>query len=138
MIRATLMAATCLFAVAAHAETMTFKGTMTGAQEVPATDSKGTGTADATLDTATRKMTYTVTWKGLTGPATMAHFHGPAAMGKNAGVEVSLGTNPTPPVSGTATLTEDQVKQLMAGDLYANVHTKDHPGGEIRGQMLKQ
>ena len=132
------MAATCLFALAAQAETVKFKGSMTGAQEVPATNSPGTGTADATLDTATKKLTYTVTWASLTGPATAAHFHAPAAMGKNAGVAVSFGNNPTTPVSGTATLTDDQMKQLMAGDFYANVHTKDHPGGEIRGQMMKQ
>ena len=138
MIRATLMAATCLFAMAAHAETVKFKGNMTGAQEVPATGSTGTGTADATLDTTTKKLTYTVTWASLTGPATAAHFHAPAAMGKNAGVAVSFGNNPTTPVSGTATLTDDQMKQLMAGDFYANVHTKEHPGGEIRGQMMKQ
>ncbi len=138
MIRATLMAATCLFALAAQAETVKFKGNMTAAQEVPATGTAGTGTADATLDTTTKKLTYTVTWANLTGPATAAHFHGPAAMGKNAGVVVNFGNNPTTPVNGTATLTDDQMKQLMAGDFYANVHTKEHAGGEIRGQMMKQ
>ncbi len=138
MIRMTLLAATCLFAVAAHAETVKFTGHMTGGAEVPPTDSAGTGTANASLDTTTRKLTYDVSWKGLTGAATAAHFHAPADPGKNAPVAVSFGNNPTSPVTGTATLTEDQVKQLMAGQFYANVHTAKHPGGEIRGQMTKQ
>ena len=43
-----------------------------------------TGTADLTYDPTTRMLTWSVTSNGLSGPATMAHFHGPAAEGKNA------------------------------------------------------
>lgn len=132
------MAGICLFAVAAHAETVKFVGHMDGASEVPAKDTKGTGTANATLDTVTKKLTYSVTWKDLTGAATAAHFHAPADPGANAPVAVSFGNNPASPVNGTATLTDDQMKQLMAGKFYANVHSAKYPGGEIRGQMLQQ
>ena len=45
----------------------------------------------------TKKLTYTMTYSGLTGPATAAHFHGPAAAGANAGVVVPIGTNPPSP-----------------------------------------
>jgi hypothetical protein len=122
--------------MAASAASMQFQATMKGASEVPPTDSTGTGDARATLDTATRQLTYTVTFQGLTGPATAAHFHGPAAAGANAGVVLPLGNKPTSPIHGTATLTEAQVSDLEAGKWYVNVHTAKHPGGEIRGQML--
>jgi hypothetical protein len=41
------------------------------------------------------------------------------------------------PIDGTATLTADQVKDLLAGKWYFNVHTAQNPGGEIRGQIEK-
>ena len=88
-----------------------------------------------TLDTATRQLVYTVTFQGLTGPATMAHFHGPAAAGVNAGIVVKLGDHPTSPIKGSAQLTEAQAADLEAGKWYANVHTAAHPSGEIRGQL---
>ena len=103
---------------------------------MPPTASTGSGDVLATLDTSTKKLTYTMTFMGLTGPATAAHFHGPAAAGANAGVAVPIGANPASPVTNTVTLTDAQIKDLEAGKWYANVHTKDNPGGEIRGQMV--
>jgi hypothetical protein len=47
------------------------------------------------------------------------------------------GANPTSPVSGTATLTDAQIKDLRAGKWYANVHTAENKAGEIRGQVLR-
>ncbi len=122
-------------ALAAGAEH--FTATMSGDSEVPPTGSPGAGRVQATLDPATRVLHYTVTFHGLTGPATMAHFHGPAPAGANAGVEVPLGNAPTSPIHGEATLSADQVDALEQGKLYANVHTPKHPGGEIRGQLMK-
>lgn len=96
------------------------------------------GEASGTLDTATGAMTWEVTWMGLSGDATMMHFHGPAPMGKNAGVLVNIGTMSglASPSKGTATLTPDQVKQVMDGMWYVNIHTAANPGGEIRGQVM--
>jgi hypothetical protein len=66
----------------------------------------------------------------------MAHFHGPAEPGKNAGVAVPIpGT--ASPMNGSATLTDAQAADLMAGKWYVNVHTAENKGGEIRGQVLK-
>jgi hypothetical protein len=114
-----------------------FQADLKGASEVPPTDSKGTGHVTATLDTATSMLDYTLTFENLTGPATAAHFHGPAPVGKNAGVQVPIGSaGMTSPVHGTAKLSETQISELKAGDMYVNVHTKAHPGGEIRGQVM--
>ncbi len=54
------------------------------------TTSSATGTADLDYDAASKKLSWTVTYSGLSGPATAAHFHGPAEAGKNAGVAVPI------------------------------------------------
>jgi hypothetical protein len=120
-----------------YAETVKFKANMDAAQEVPPNDSKGKGTADLTYDTASKNLTWTITFVGLTGPATVAHFHGPAEPGKNAGVALLIGQNPTSPAKGSATLSDAQAADLIAGRWYVNVHTAANRGGEIRGQVTK-
>ena len=108
-----------------------------GSDEVPANTEKGTGMVMATLDTATKVFSYEATYKDLTGPATAAHFHGPAAPGTNAGPVVPVPAPVTSPIKGTATLTDAQIADLVAGKWYVNVHTAANPPGEIRGQVLK-
>ena len=124
--------------VAALAAPTSIKVPLTGGDEVPPTKSTGTGTADLTYDAATRVLTWNVTYSGLTGPATMAHFHGPAAPGANAAPVIWLtqkGAEVGSPIKGQATLTPEQAQQFTGGQWYVNVHTKDNPGGEIRGQV---
>ncbi|HEY2619316.1 MAG TPA: CHRD domain-containing protein [Acetobacteraceae bacterium] len=139
MFRTSLLAAAftvgCLFT--ASAAMVDYRATMSGKSEVPPTTSTGSGDVLATLDTSTKKLSYTMTYSGLSGPATAAHFHGPAAAGANAGVAVPIGTNPPSPTTGSATLTDAQIKDLEAGNWYANVHTEANKGGEIRGQMTR-
>jgi CHRD domain len=129
-----IVTAGCLSA--ASAATMDYHATMNAKSEVPPTDSTGTGDVQATLNTDTKQLTYTMTYKGLTGPATAAHFHGPADPGQNAGVAVPVGNNPPNPATATVTLTDAQMKDLQDGKWYANVHTAANKGGEIRGQMV--
>jgi hypothetical protein len=139
MIRNAVLAAVLAvgFLSSASAATQKYHATLNGASENPATTSTGTGTLAASLDTATKTLTYTVTFDGLTGPATMAHFHGPADKGANAPVAVVIGTpGPTSPVTGSAVLTDDQIKDLRGGKWYANVHTAANKAGEIRGTVL--
>ena len=83
-----------------------------------------------------KKLTWKGSYTGLTGPATAAHFHGPAETGKNAGVAVPIAPA-TSPLEGSATLTDAQAADLMAGKWYVNVHTAANKGGEIRGQLTK-
>lgn len=122
-------------AAPAGAETLVMKADLKGATEVPANTTAGTGSVTASFDTTTKTLTWTGTYAGLTGPATAAHFHGPAEVGKNAGVMV-----PSPaalPIQGSAVLTDAQVQALTGGMMYFNVHTAANPGGEIRGQVTK-
>ena len=119
----------------AFAEKM--KATLDGKAEVPPTTSAGKGTADIDYDAATKKVTWKVTYSGLSGPATAGHFHGPAEAGKNAGVAVAIPNIASSPVEGSATLTDAQAADLMAGKYYVNIHTAANPAGEIRGQVTK-
>jgi len=121
---------------AAYAETITLKAELKGSNEVPPNTSPATGKAEAKLDTETRVLTWVISFAGLTGPAVAAHFHGPGEAGKNAGIVLPFKTAQSP-IEGTATLTETQAADLLAGKWYANIHTAAHPGGELRGQMMK-
>ncbi len=119
------------------AEIVHLRAKLSGAKEVPPTTSKGTGTLTATYDTKTMKLSWSLPYSGLTGPALAAHFHGPAKPGKNAPVLVPMMNAETSPITGSAILTKAQAQDLLHGDVYVNIHTKAHEPGEIRGQVMK-
>jgi len=134
-----LLALTALVIMApiAFAETINLKATLKASDSVPPNNSNGTGSLQATYDTANKQLTYTVTYSGLTGNATAAHFHGPADPGKTAGVIVPVQGSVASPIKGTATLTDAQATDLLAGKWYFNIHTEANKPGEIRGQVTK-
>ena len=106
-----------------------------GASEVPSVMTDATGIVEASLGSGTNVLTWKITYSGLSGPATGAHFHGPAMAGQNAGVVVPISAPLASPISGSATLTPAQAADLSAGRWYVNLHTAAHPNGEARGQM---
>ena len=121
---------------AARAEIITLAADLKGSNEVPPNTSPASGKAEAKYDTDTKVLTWTITYADLTGPALAAHFHGPTDAGKNAGIVLPFKAAQSP-IQGTATLTENQAADLLAGKWYANIHTGANPGGELRGQMMK-
>jgi hypothetical protein len=134
-----LLAIGAVLAAPARAETVNLGADLSAREEVPPNTSSGTGRADIRLDTTSGNLNWTVNYSGLTGPLTAAHFHGPAAPGANAGVIVPIsGPGGSSPLSGMATLSPQQVQDVLAGRWYVNVHTAAHPGGEIRGQVVKR
>ncbi len=135
MLATLALGATVALAGPAFAEKM--KVTLDSKSEVPPNTSAGTGTADVDYDAGSKKLTWTLTYSGLSGPATAAHFHGPAEAGKNAGVKVPIPNATSSPAEGSAILTDEQAADLTAGKYYINVHTAANPGGEIRGQVTK-
>ena len=126
-------------AVPTQAAPQTSKVVLSGAQEVPAVSSAAKGVASLTYDPATRVITWTISYEGLSGPVTMGHFHGPAAQGESASPQIWLtvkGAAVENPIKGQATLTPEQAQDLAAGKWYVNLHTAAHPAGEIRGQVV--
>ncbi len=123
---------------AAQAAAMSFSVPLSGAQQVPPVKTAGHGNAHLTFNPANDMLTWDVTYAAMSSPVTMAHIHTGAA-GKNGGVDIWLTKKGHPvmsPIKGSAKLTAAQVKLMMADDLYINVHTKKHPAGEIRGQIV--
>lgn len=137
---AAVMLSAFLFAGASsHAAVENYTASLNGSSEVPPNDSKGTGTLTATYDTASKKFSFIVTYSGLSGTATAAHFHGPAAPGANAPPVVPIPpTMLASPIRGETTLTDPLAADLAAGKWYFNVHTAANKGGEIRGQVMKK
>ena len=116
----------------------TFTTRLAGTNVVPPVATLAMGTADAVLDKQTRLLRWKVSFSNLSGPVTMAHFHGPAAIGANAGVALGFAAPVNSPYEGRATLTPQQAADLLAGRWYVNVHTAKFPAGEIRGQMIER
>jgi hypothetical protein len=134
----TTAALLALMPVAAFAASETFSADLKPSSEVPANDTKGSGMLTATYDTASKKLTYSVSYKDLSGPAVAAHFHGPADPKTNAAVVVPVKDITPGTLKGEATLTDAQAADLEAGKWYFNIHTAANKGGEIRGQVMKK
>jgi len=114
---------------------VTFKATLTGAQEVPANASTATGDATLTFNTTTKIFTLAVTHT-IASP-TNGHIH-KAAVGVSGGVIFPFASF-TSPISYTSpALDATQEADLNAGLYYVNIHTSAFPNGEIRGQLIKQ
>lgn len=101
------------------------------------TGSTGTGFASMMYNDLSNEFSWDVSWSGLTGNVTVAHFHGSALPNQNAGVQVAIATlfNPS---SGSAIISASQAADLLAGLWYVNIHTTFSPGGEIRGQVVRE
>ncbi|MCZ2496301.1 CHRD domain-containing protein [Xylophilus sp. Kf1] len=131
---ATLVVAGC---ATVTSNTATMQARLSPQSEVPPAVSMGQGNAQVWLNKETGGLRWKVDYSGLSGPATMAHFHGPAEPGANAGVVVPVkGAIPLQSFEGEAAITPAQVQELLAGKWYFNIHTAKYPGGEIRGQVV--
>ena len=130
---ASLAAAMMFGAGAAQAEMLMFKATLAGTTEVPSNDSAGKGMVEMTVDTETKKVSWTMTADGLSGAATAAHAHGPASATETAPPVIDMSGEMM--MKGSADITEAQWTDMKAGKYYVNVHTEKFPDGEIRGQL---
>jgi len=114
-----------------------FGASMDAGEQVAAVASTGSGNALVTINTMSGTIALVGSFSGLTSNITVAHIHGPALRGQNAGVVLTL--TPTGTTSGTLSgngiLSAQQMSDMLAGLTYVNVHTGNFPGGEIRGQI---
>lgn len=107
--------------------------TLSGAEEVPPVSTQGSGSGSFRV-AEDGTITGSVTTKGV--PGTMAHIHqGPK--GQNGPVIVPLTKDgDTYSVPSGRKLTDAQLKAFKAGNTYVNVHSAQHKGGEVRGQLV--
>lgn len=77
-----------------RAEVLNFSADLTGAAEVPPNDSAGSGQVSSDYDTETKLFKWNISYQGLTGPATAAHFHGPAGPDEVAGPVIPVPLEP--------------------------------------------
>jgi hypothetical protein len=159
---ATITGVVMLSATSADEGTLKLRASLNSFQEVTPKLTDGTGTFTGTINGGT--LTYTLTYSNLSSPVLQSHLHfGQKAV--SGGIFIWLcqtATNPSPTsttpmcpapgqtVSGTVTAADvqkvtgqtlrggnfnDAIAIIRSGEAYANVHTTNFPGGEIRGQV---
>jgi hypothetical protein len=129
--------AVAALAFGARASSISLHAKLTAKQEVPkqvVKDANAKGTFTGTL--VGRKLTWKLTFSGLTGPATAAHIH-MGAMGKAGNVVVPLCAPCKSGVHGKTTISAALKKALAHHKAYVNVHTAKNPNGETRGQIAE-
>ena len=114
-----------------------FVTNLDGGQETPPVETISNGSGMVYLDRAAKKLFWEISYNDLSSPVTAAHFHGPVGPGVAAGVQLKMApTNATTNrIAGEATLTDEQMRQVLGGLWYVNIHTEKFPDGEIRGQV---
>jgi len=123
--------------------TADISGTMdvTADQEVPPTQSDGSGSGTFSVDSEAMTLTYRVTAMDLTGDVTDMHFH-LGAVGEAGGVVIDLGDDIVNTGDGammaedTVAIDDEFLANLQDGLIYLNLHTEANPPGEIRGQLI--
>jgi len=125
------------FAVVAQSQTTYFKALLDGIQEVPSNSSTANGVVIIKYDATSKNLQLIGDYQNIASGVTVSHVHSPAAPGSNAGalfdITNSGGTSGT--LKASATLTVAQEADLIAGNMYVNVHSTTFGGGEIRGQI---
>jgi hypothetical protein len=144
-----LLAFSAAPALAGHVQPRIQKAVLSGDNEVPAVESEGEGRA--TVKFSEDAIQFKLVVRGI-DEVTQAHIHiGPE--GENGDVVAFLfgfvdGGVTQNGLLATGTITEADligpltgeplsalVEAIRSGNAYVNVHTVDHPGGEIRGQF---
>ena len=113
-----LWAALVMQGSAAYAAPMTFVGNLSGANEVPPTNSPGTGVATVVLDPTAQTIQLNITFSGLTTPDTAAHIHCCAPLGTNVGVATALPALPGFPLGVTQGTYPSPVFSLLDQTFY--------------------
>jgi hypothetical protein len=135
MLAAVALTSVTLMGAPAQAETKSYTATLRPEEEVPQPGPPGAqGKARIVVDTAANQLCYALTWSGMPDPEE-GHIH----KGPKGGVGpplISLDpakNGPRACIAVNPVLLQDLV--MDPGGHYVNLHTHDHSGGAIRGQL---
>jgi CHRD domain-containing protein len=106
---------------------------LTGDQEVPAVTTAAKGAGKITIG-EDKTVSGSIKTSGIAGVA--AHIH-EAPTGKNGPPIITLEKKSDSEwaVPAGSKLTDAQYESFKAGNLYVNIHSAEHKGGEIRTQL---
>ncbi len=111
-----------------------YNALLLGRNETPPVTTAASGIARLTL-VATDTLNYQLSVSNLVS-VTAQHIHlGPVGVAGPVIFPLPGSLGPNSPISGTLTLSAQNLLDLLTGYYYVNVHTTPHPGGEIRGQV---
>lgn len=114
-----------------------FMGTLSGDQENPAVTTNATGVVSVHYTANTNVLEINAQWDGLSSAITMVHLH-EGAVGVNGGVVLDLSSSVIGNSIKVKVAGNDVIAAMRAGNIYLNVHTQNHGGGEIRAQLMPQ
>jgi CHRD domain len=112
-----------------------FAASLNGASESSPNASTATGSSTGTFNTATKILALSTTYSGI--DPTAGHVH-KGEVGASGPVEFPFTITASPVLFTSAALTASEESDLMEGKYYVNLHSTAYPGGEIRGQLIKQ
>ena len=142
-------------ATQAQAQTLTFNAQLSGANEPTVVVTGSAGSAVVTWNTVTKAGTYRVDVYNMPVGTTASHIHvgapgagGPVVINFTVpagGISNDYGLSGTfgcsdlvPRAAQGINSCEDFEQTLMLNNTYVNVHSTNNPGGEIRGQLIRQ
>ena len=110
-------------------------------EESSVVHSPGKGRVDFILERDTMKLSWKVTFSGLTSPAQTVAIHGPQTPGGNAGILIDLAPDLKKATSGTYEgsydLTEGDLSYLVMDRMYVNITTTKYEEGELRAHIRR-
>ena len=115
--------------------TVNFAATLNGASESSPNPSTATGSSAGTFNTSTKILTLTTTYSGI--DVTAGHIH-KGEIGVSGPVVFPFVITASPITFTSSALTALEEQDLMGNKYYVNLHSAAYPGGEIRGQLIKQ
>lgn len=134
-----LLASMAYRTASAASDDIVYTAVLSDEDQSTPTYSPGKGFAEFRLERATLKLSWKITYQGLTSPPIVAGLYGPENVGANAGQVIDLGTRGLKsPIVGSTIISDGVLGYLTTGRVYVNILTTRYRDGELRGQLRRQ